>query len=58
MNSTNEPHVGDQCPHCGFESGTDDCTCDPWMNLPKGETRMDHLVWSIPAKDQDGEIRK
>jgi hypothetical protein len=41
----NEPR---ECPTCGFEVGTDDCTCDPWMNLPEGETRMDYLVWSIP----------
>lgn len=38
-----------ECPMCGFEKGTDDCTCDPWMNLPEGESRMDYLVTSIAA---------
>jgi hypothetical protein len=37
------------CEVCGFEKETDDCTCDPWMNLPEGETRMDYLVWWITA---------
>jgi hypothetical protein len=38
------------CPTCGFEEDTDDCTCDPWMRLPPGETRMDYLVTRIKAK--------
>lgn len=35
------------CSICGFELGTDDCTCNPWMDESKfrdGETRMDFLV--------------
>jgi hypothetical protein len=45
---SNEMDEPKECPTCGFEEGTDDCTCDPWMNLPVGETRMDYLVWMIP----------
>ena len=39
------------CPYCGFEIGTDDCTCGGLMQiLPSSESRMDYLLTRIKAK--------
>ena len=41
------------CPYCGFEIGTDDCTCGGLIHvLPGNETRMDYLVKDISARDK------
>jgi hypothetical protein len=38
----------ESCPYCGFEIGTDDCTCGGLMNiLPGSESRMDYLLTKI-----------
>jgi len=32
--------VGDPCPHCGFETGTDDCTCYGLAGTPEGREQI------------------
>jgi len=42
------------CPICGFEIGTDDCTCGGLMHiLPNSESRMDYLLFKIPTKKRE-----
>lgn len=36
------------CPLCGFERGTDDCTCGGLMHILSGyESRMDYLIFEL-----------